>query len=193
MSSDNAQPADADAQLVARLQQGGAAGQVAFADLYQRHAGRLLAFLMRLTRSSDDALEISQETWLRIHRSRLEFDGRNFRAWMFKIARNICIDRSRRDNPLLAGEEFDPADEQAETDRQLVDMRLDLQPCWDALPTDFQTVVDRRLRGLSYTEISQELSIPESTAMTRWHRAKQDLRNCVEKSDIEKSDKKPRS
>lgn len=172
-----------DAELMAALARGGFAAQQAFDVLYQRHAGRLLVFLARGA-SREDAQELSQETWLRVHRSHASFDGQNFTAWLFKIARNVSIDRARQQTPTtVAPEEFDPVDSIAAAEQVLREMRLDLQPCWEKLSEDFRLVVELRLRGWDYKEIANEIEIPVSTAMTRWHRAKEDLTGCIERTE----------
>jgi DNA-directed RNA polymerase specialized sigma24 family protein len=64
----------------------------AFERLYRRHASLLLAFLAARARPSDRD-DLHQEVWRRAWDHLLQqFDGRDFSAWLFQIARNALID-----------------------------------------------------------------------------------------------------
>src|SRR5262245_20124763 len=80
-----------DAELARRAGRG---DNDAFRALYDRHAGSLVAFLR--ARVPDEADDIHQDVWLRIMDALERFDGENFRAWAFRIARNILVDRWRK-------------------------------------------------------------------------------------------------
>lgn len=72
--------------------------QEAFTRLLDRHLGGLQKFLQRLTGNAADADEIAQEAFLRIwsHARRWQPDRVKFTTWLYRIARNLAIDRHRR-------------------------------------------------------------------------------------------------
>jgi len=74
-----------------------AGGESAFTDLAQRHRRELHVHCYRMLASFDDAEDAVQETFLRAWRSRDSFNGSSqFRAWLYKIATNVCLDVLRR-------------------------------------------------------------------------------------------------
>ena len=80
---------DTEIALVGRLRDGDAA---AFDVIYAAFNGRLLTFLVRLSRQRDVAEDLLEETWLRLvkHAPRLRPDTR-LAAWLFTVARNLHV------------------------------------------------------------------------------------------------------
>jgi RNA polymerase sigma-70 factor (TIGR02960 family) len=74
----------------------------AFAALAEPHRRELHVHSYRMLGSFDEAEDAVQETYLRAWRARETFDGSAaFRAWLYKIATNVCLDAIRRANRRL--------------------------------------------------------------------------------------------
>ena len=85
----------------------GEVDEPAFSGLAQRHRRELHVHCYRLLGSFEDAEDTVQETFLRAWRRRETFEGRStFRAWLYRIATNACLDllAKRRPQPATGGE-----------------------------------------------------------------------------------------
>lgn len=81
------------AEVVDRAKSGDGA---AFAELVQTHQAEVRSFLYRMTAHRQDAEDLSQEVWLRVHRKLPAFEGRaSFRTWLFRVATNLARDEHR--------------------------------------------------------------------------------------------------
>jgi len=79
----------------------------AFSGLAERHRRELHVHCYRMLGSFEDAEDTVQETFLRAWRRRETFEGRStFRAWLYRIATNACLDllAKRRPGPATGGE-----------------------------------------------------------------------------------------
>lgn len=175
-----------DAECAALAQRGDGK---AFSALVTRYQDRIYRFLVRLMRSPDDALELTQDTFLRAYQGldRWRPDA-PFKAWLFRIARNIAFDRLRRDK-LVAFVELDedtdtpdPAggpDTLAETAQHF---RL-LEAALQRLPAEHREILLlREIEELSYDEIAAVLNLNAGTVKSRIARARAALLDKVKSS-----------
>ena len=84
-----------------------AGDEPAFAALAERHRRELHVHCYRMLASFDEAEDAVQETFLKAWRGLPGFDGGSqFRAWLYRIATNVCLDMRRRSSRRTAGSSF---------------------------------------------------------------------------------------
>ncbi len=78
-----------DAEIARAVLRGDREG---FETLVRRHEAEVFSHILRLVRNRDDALELSQETFLKAYRHLVQYDpNRPFRAWLLAIATNAAL------------------------------------------------------------------------------------------------------
>ncbi|HEX3588867.1 MAG TPA: RNA polymerase subunit sigma-70 [Pseudonocardiaceae bacterium] len=109
----------------------------AFGALVDRHRRALHVHCYRMLASFDEAEDAVQETFLRAWRHRDTFDGSSlFRAWLYKIATNVCVDQLRK--PVVASSFAEVPWLQPYPDRLLDEAAADDQP--DAVAVARETI-----------------------------------------------------
>jgi RNA polymerase sigma-70 factor (ECF subfamily) len=143
----------------------------------------------RMTRNSEDAEDLVQETYLKAYRYYDKFEeGTNFKAWLFKIMKNTFINNYRRKQNAPALSDFADIEENFESqvnedvvrqiknpEDELLENVLDedVQRALDKLPPDYRMVVILAdLEGFSYKEIADILEVPVGTVMSRLYRGR---------------------
>jgi RNA polymerase sigma-70 factor (ECF subfamily) len=190
-----AKEAEEDRVLIGRAQDGDTA---AFRQLVERHQRRAFAIALSLVRDENDARELVQEAFLRVHRGLASFQGgSSFFTWLYRIITNLSIDLirkpgrelgvlddSRHDTDETQEAEFpfisrvdggDPADV---VRRREIASRL--QKALDALPSYHRgVIVMREIEGLSYEEMAQSMGVSKGTIMSRLFHARQKLQKAL--------------
>src|SRR5207302_11323120 len=83
-----------DRTLVRAAQKG---DQNAFRQLVERYQRRIYQLALGMMKDPDDAMDIAQETFVRVHRYLPSFKGdSSFFTWTYRIATNLCLDAQRK-------------------------------------------------------------------------------------------------
>jgi RNA polymerase sigma-70 factor, ECF subfamily len=183
---------DVDGREATLVQRCAAGEENACAELVGEHQRMVVQLAMNLLGDRDEALDLSQEVFLRVFRTIHRFRGQSsLRTWIYRIAVNQARNRHRfwrrrhradqvsLDQHIAAyGDDFRSGRETT-PDRVLAQKELaeQLQQALDHLPFDQRTaIVLREIDGLSYEEIAFSLGVAVGTVKSRLTRARQALR-----------------
>lgn len=183
--------------LVTRAQNGDTA---AFEQLVCEYEKRVYNLALKMSRNPEDALDLSQDIFIRIYKSLPLFKGdSSFSTWVYSIASNACIDYTRRERR-KSRLEFLPLDEaipppdfryQPELEYEKTALRESISRALDELsPEHREIIVLRELNGLSYDEIADTLDIEHGTVKSRISRARQKLCALLGNNSAKSSSKK---
>jgi len=163
-----------------------------FIELALPYLEPLQATALRLTRSTEDAEDLVQETYMRGFRHFASFEaGTNLKAWLFRILRNTFINqyRKKKQRPLeidwgpeegslenlLARHGLDaPTDPESSLVASMIDGDVE-RALSELAPTFRVVVVLSDLEGYSYREVAEALGIPIGTVMSRLYRGRRQL------------------
>jgi len=142
----------------------------------------------RLTRDTQRAEDLVQETYLRAFRARDSFELKEYgiRPWLLRIMQNLHFsrsDRERRQPVAMEDGSLEAADLGVLPEQpgvplpiNIEDLDEELVRALEGLPVDYQIVLLMwAVDDLTYKEIAHTLDIPIGTVMSRLHRARQKL------------------
>jgi RNA polymerase sigma-70 factor (ECF subfamily) len=181
-----------DEELMLAFREGEAA---AFERLVIRHRRPLFNFLLRSVHNKSRAEELLQEVFLRVVRAKDRYQRTaKFTTWVYTIARNLCVDESRRQKFRRTqsleqkrgrdGQGLSILDQSAAA-QPTVDvlaqgptLRRRMQAAVAALPDEQREVfLMRQISGMSFKEIGAAVGAPENTVKSRMRYALEKLRN----------------
>ena len=163
------------------------ADTAAFRELYQTYGPRVKAYMMRLGADAGTAEDLAHETLFAVWRSAALYRAEKGSAasWIFAIARNLRIDRLRREVPWqqLPQELFEEASGETLPDAALAEKERHarVHTALSGLPPEqHEVVVLSYLEGLSHGAIAQRLGLPLGTVKSRIRIAYQKIRAALE-------------
>lgn len=166
-----------DESLIARIGEG---DQEAFSQLYYQTEKALYSFVLSLTKNHHDALDIMQDTYLKIRASAHLYKpmGKPL-AWIFTIARNLTMSHFR-DSSRFADDENDMEDDLQFSYVTDVTDRLVLEAAMKALKEDErQIVLLYAVNGYKHREIADSLDMPLPTVLSKYRRALAKLKKIL--------------
>jgi RNA polymerase sigma-70 factor (ECF subfamily) len=196
-------PDDTDARLVERLV---ARDERAFTTLVRAYERRVFALVLRMIGNRAEAEDLAQEVFVQVFKAIGSFRGEaKLSTWIYRIAINLCKNRSKYLRVRHAGEEVElealqervpmgdakganvahveRPDEMVsgkQVERLVQEAILELEPSFR------ECLVLRDVEDLSYDEIGAITGLPEGTVKSRIHRARAQLKALVESALGEK-------
>lgn len=158
-----------DTDLIARVKRGDVQ---AFNLLVSRWEKRIYNYLFRLTANSEDALDLSQDVFLKAYQNIRKLDDpERFPAWLFRIAHNEAQSLFRKKRPEVdLNEDLGLHMEPSHTFS--LDLSLAVTAALDRLsPDQKEAVVLKVYQGFKFEEMSEILSCPVSTVKSRVYTA----------------------
>ena len=167
----------------------------AYTDLMDRYKTSVYYMLLKMTKSSDDAEDLTIEAFTKAFKSLHKFKKEyTFSTWLFRIATNNCIDfiRKKRLKTMSIHTPFtndngdpisiDPPDENLNPQEKAIKaQKIEVVRAFVAqLPPKYKLLVELRyFKEYSYHEIATELDAPLGTVKAQLHRARELLYDIV--------------
>lgn len=182
---------DDEQTMVLRWQKG---DKEAFEYLVKKYMRKAYFIALGLVGQHDDALDLSQEAFIRVHRHRKKFDpNRRFFPWFYQVLKNLCFTwlKEQKANPHTTLEELGEQAEEEELyghpDPDVIEERDEIKDrVWRAVfalkPREREIIVLRHFQNLSYREISEVMSCSQGTVMSRLYYARRALKKKLEQS-----------
>jgi RNA polymerase sigma-70 factor (ECF subfamily) len=193
-------PSAADETLVQWAQRG---DTEAFEELVHRHRDKIYARALMMMRNEDQALEFSQEAWVKAWQRLVQFQGdSSFATWVTRIVINLCLDQLRRQKRVRT-ESIEAMDEESGgVERHLPvpesnptagleqdELRRRIDEALGKLTDAHRTVVVlHEFEGLEYKEIAKRVGISIGTVMSRLFYARRRLAFLLQSLKRERSE-----
>ena len=180
-------PAAADDALVGWSRGG---EMEAFEELVFRHRDKIYARAFQMMRSEDEALDLSQEAWVKGWQRLKQFQGESsFVTWMTRIVINLCLDQLRKQKRQRAESIEQMAEETGGVERQMPvvvtnpteglersELRTRIDKALGQLSYEHRTVlILHEFEELEYKEIARRMECSIGTVMSRLFYARRKL------------------
>ena len=165
----------------------------AFNHLVLRFQNAIFNHCLRLITDEASAADISQDVFIRAYRSLRAYRGGNFKAWLMRIATNLCYDELRRikrrpqvyledlrGEDTTIGTEIPASEESPEESVLRTELARAIQHCISRLnPAQRIVLVLCDVQGYSYQETADIAALKVGTVRSRLSRARVAVRSCL--------------
>ena len=156
----------------------------AFDALYARYRQPVFLFLLRLGHNHAIAEDLFHDCWLRVVDDRGQFDGKHFRGWIYRIARNLSIDQMRKAQ-IRATDDVDSAE--ASVNPVSTERQQEAEDCVElikqsiaALPMEQRDVfLLQQEADLTLQQIADLMAVGRETIKSRLRYAMQQLKQLM--------------
>lgn len=182
-----------DQELVAACKAG---DRHAFHLLYQRYERRVFAVAFGYLRNQEDALDVVQEAFIKVHRYLPNFEGQSsFYTWLYRIVANLCIDHMRRRSRKKDVEFDDRFEHEPRSESPTAALPALADPVtalknkeiMSAVEASLQelsenhraVIVMRELQGFSYADMAKAMNCSKGTIMSRLFHARRNMQKLL--------------
>ena len=161
----------------------------AFRELVRRYQQKAYGIAYSMLRDSDDAMDVTQEAFIKVHRYLDNFKGSSsFYTWLYRITVNLCIDHIRKHKKVQAVDYDDTMEHDDAQGSELLPATMDMDPgrnldrrelremieqALDTLSPNHRAVIlMREVEGLSYKEMAEVMEVSMGTIMSRLFHAR---------------------
>ena len=184
-------PEVSDEKLVRRAQRG---NMPAFEELVGRHRDKIYARAFSMMRNEDDAVDLSQEAWVKGWQRLKQFQGESsFVTWMTRIVINLCLDQLRKHKRQRAESIEQLEDDLGGVERQMpaviinpteglerTELRARIDKALGQLSYEHRTVlILHEFEDLEYKEIAKRMQCSIGTVMSRLFYARRKMANLM--------------
>jgi RNA polymerase sigma-70 factor (ECF subfamily) len=174
--------------LARRISEG---DEEAFGQVYQMYHDRLIRFCGNYVTSRQDAEDLAQDAFLQFRRKIDHFRiGEKIGPWLYKIARNKCLDFLKKKRPVLLGKQWsdsfsghtvelnlEAVGPSPATSAERADLCRSLSEVLDGLKEEQRTVfLLKYVEELTRREIAEILDIPPATVKSRLYNTVKQIR-----------------
>lgn len=160
-------------------------------EIADRYGRKVYTMAYRLTGDPEEAKDLSQDVFVRVYRNLDKYEPGTFEGWLYRITKNLFLDRVRRKRRLrmepLPDEDWRQPHDEAPGPAEFLEtgvLRGDIEVAITELPPSFRTaVVMCDVQGLSYEEIAEATGWPLGTVRSRIHRGRKLLRSTLTEGD----------
>ncbi|PCJ51465.1 MAG: RNA polymerase subunit sigma-70 [Planctomycetota bacterium] len=148
-------------------------------DAWQDFQGQLFAFIRKKVNQLEDAEDILQDVFLKIHKSLPEEKIENYKAWLYKITKNTIYDFYKKKRiPTIGDEIFEPVFSNAEIEER--ELSHCLTKMIEMLPeNDKEALQETGLKGKSQVDYAKATGLSIPGAKSRVQRAREKLMNSI--------------
>jgi len=180
-----------DKQLVSNYLKG---DEKSLEILIKRYLNPIYSFIYYYINNQEEAEDITQEVFIKVWRNLKKFDqSKNFKTWIFSIAKNTCVDKTRKKQKEIPFSKFENKNGKNTVLETIVDKSL--------LPNNIlekketikllnskikklskkyrQVLILKHNEGLTFQEISNILKEPVNTIKSRYRRALLHLKEII--------------
>ena len=157
----------------------------AFRELYEKCAGAVYAYALAVLHDRDDAEDVMQDTFVKIRGAsgRYKPMGKPL-AWIFTIARNLCMMRFRTNSKVTYVPDTEMFEEGIFSDITDAEDRMVMETAFRVLTDDErQVIILHAVTGMKHRETAKILDMPLATVLSKYSRGMKKLRKELEKRD----------